>query len=481
MGKNPPKKKKSFIKSVFSFLFLLIMIAIIIGAVMFFVVIVGMSSKQLVLDDIDALIAENPLPAAEHLSFTEEGDMTVILDKGDIWYFLNEQLGPDWKDSITDKADQYGMRFSGCGISVNENGLLIDMEFFRGFIRIAISFFCDVDLNDNEITITPEKFRILSMDFPIEALEKAIAVETGSKWSYRPELTFISGIDAMTLKTDTVAFTGKMTTDYVESVQIDEEKMLVMGVAQESTRYIVSAINNFDESPVVCFGSFLNELTADPGAFSEFINEYFTLTEDDSLKLNDKNYGIFKRWIPEYKTEGYTSEKKNLEEEYSRSEEHIRRAIDRIVTEFLERKFKVTGWQLFYDGKTFNTEEFFDIAYDLYVQSFDIANMKICFYADDRGCSMEYPNLSELIDSTNSISNSEVNPDWPFAPGMLIRGKDWEPYAVIGIGQGEYRIVRVDEELFEELMGEPKVPVIDQRTVIKTREITKDSKTKKNP
>lgn len=464
MGKVKEEKKMSVVGTIFHWLFMLVLIMIILTCFVFFAVMIGMSGKKLTLDDISAVCESKPAPSSEHLAFTADGDMTLSLDKTDIWYFLNQELDPDWQDNISRIGEKADARFSGCGISITEEGIIVDAEFYRSIIRIAFSIICDVKLEGSTICVTPSQIRVLSFDFPAEPVIKLINNGEQYTFRYTPEFTFLKRIDSFELEDGKISFTGPLDTSFIYSCAGDEQTLLTMGFALEEGRYIAPAVASYSGDPAVCFGDFMDELVADSSVFTELLEQFFTVSRRDVIGLAEKNHGLAFRWYPEFTPNGYEKKFAALQESISRAEEHMMRATEKLAAEYTEKKLTVYGWQLFYEKEAFSPKHFFGISYDLYIQTMDLANMKFCFYLADGFNPGPLPKLSENVDDTGSLTDANADMELVYAPGMLLKGKDSCSYALVyAANEKGFEIVPLDYELYHRLMGDNKTAVIDLR------------------
>ena len=463
MGKAT-EKKMSVAGTIIHWIFMLILILVIVACFAFFAVMIGMSGKKLTIDDIKALAASKPAPSSEHLSFSKDGDMTLTLDKSDIWYFLDRELDPDWQENISRIAGKADARFSGCGLNITDDGIVVDAEFYRGIIRIAFSVICDVRLEGSSICVTPSKIRVLSFDFPAESFISL--VNNGEQYTFRytPEYTFLKRIDSFELGDDKISFTGPVDTSFIHSCAADEETLLTMGFALEDGKYIAPAVASYSGDACVCFADFMDALVSDSSVFTELLEQFFTVSRGDVIGLEAKNHGLVCRWYPEFKPEGYVSKYSALQESISRAEEHMSRATEKLAAEYAEKKLTVYGWQLFHEKQAFTPKHFFGISYDLYIQTMDLDNMKFCFYQADGFNPGELPKLGENVDDTASLSDTAAEMDLVYAPGMLLKGKDGCTYALVYSGNEKgFELVPVDRDLFHTLMGDNKIAVLDLR------------------
>ena len=73
--------------------------------------------------------------------------------------------------------------------------------------------------------------------------------------------------------------------------------------------------------------------------------------------------------------------------------------------------------------------------------------------------------ISKIIDSKKSLSTTDIEAEFGYAPGILLRGADNYPYVLAFTGGEDYEAIVLDEAYFHELMETEAFPVVDIRPV----------------
>ena len=461
---------KSFGHTFFTVLGLIILAIIITSFILFFVCRAKMANAELHLDDILSYAQSEPDGRTQHLSFSPDAKMTITLDKSDIWFFLYRYYGEKWLDDTNETLSTLNLKLTGLGMDIDEDGIIFDVEMYHKKTRLAFSVSCKASCADDVITVRPTDLIVLGhrvslARFTSTKLAKLLRItKQNMAFTYTPELTFIKGINTISLGNGTLSLTGEMATDYLEQNVISSLRIMIMRFAQKECCYIAPVLENYCDDPLVCYSSLLPYLQADPSVFTIFLDQYFSLKSPKFFELEKKNEGIIYRWFPEFK-EDYTEASFGVRESYELSYKVLKSAADYTSSAFTVRNISITKGKLKYKKSAFSFDSFYGGNYGMYCSIMDLENSRPCLYIRSTVGYGSYPPVSKIIDSKKSLSTTDIEAEFGYAPGILLRGADNYPYVLAFTGGEDYEAIVLDEAYFHELMETEAFPVVDIRPV----------------
>lgn len=453
------RKKKSFFGRVFGFLGILILLLIIAAVLCFFILIVGMSKKNVSIDDIYACVNSRPADLEEHLSFSPDGTMTVTLDKTDLWCFLDEELGENWQNDLKSAAERYGCTYTGCGLTLTDRETAVNFEFYRSFIRIVFSVICDVDLADGEITVTPQQLKLLEIPIPLKPIIKLVTGEEEFVWSYRPKLSLMKSMESVASAENALVISGPLDPELFAMTHADPEELKVLGFSRNSAVNTAKAILQYADSEEAFEQSILKEYSGTTDVLADMIVRSMAMNYANISVAAGKNNGLITRWFPGFPTDDGKAVRNEIDGEYERVCEHLGRLAEKISSEYVQKNFTIKKGALLYNKAPYNAKEFLGISYDLLIQSFNVEGLQLCLCSNS-GLSYEYyPTLKEITDSADSLPEGTVLTDVYF-PGALLSGSDDREYLLLCKGGSAYNLIPLSEEAFEQAL-ETSVPMLD--------------------
>ena len=460
---------RSFGSVFFSVLGLILLALILTAVVLFFVCRAKMADAELHLDDIAAFAHSEPDRRTQHLSFSPDARMTVTFDKSDLWYFLYRYYeGEKWLEDTNNTLSELHLALTGLGMEISEDGIIFDVEMVHRNTRLAFRVACKVSFADGVITVRPNDLIVLGHKislsrFTSTKLAKLLHItKQNIAFTYDPELTFLKQIETISLGDGTLSLTGEMATEYLEQNVISALRIMVMRFSQRDCCYAAPVLADYCDDPRICFATLLPLLQDDPGIFTEFLDQFFTLKTPKFLELESKNEGILYRWFPQYR-EDYTQISFEVREEYEVSCK-ILKSIALYSSEAFSAKktFSVLNGALTYKKAPFAFDSFYGYNFGTYRSIIDFENARPCLYIRSTVGYGSYPPVSRLIDSEVSLS-APVVPDLGYAPGILVRGADGFPYVLAFTGGEEFEAMVLEEEYFRQLMDCEVFPVADIR------------------
>ncbi len=462
------KKKKSFghvLFSVIGWLFLVVILAL---AAALFLIRDKLAKEPLVLDDIRTCAETASTGSANHLSFDADANMTLAFDKNDLWYFLLHYYGEDWIEEKNESLSAIHLRLTGLGLELTEeNGIVLDVEaeFFRS--RLAFRVPCRMTFSDGTLTVRPVDVVILGHSISVNRLASSRLAgilqirKEDLLFTYTPELTFLESIDSVHIGNGTASFKGKLASAWLEQNVISSSRITVMRLMQEDCRYIGPVLDRYLSDPAGCYEPLLPVLQAEPGIFTEFLSEYYTLIPSASRGLAEKNEGMLWRWYPDFQDD-FTSDSFQVREDYELCFKILKSISSRASTLLSGRSLTVRKGQLLYKNNPVSLESVFSEYYGTYSAYFDLENSRLCFYLRFPYGYPAYSPLSKLIDEEASVS-SPPEKGISYAPSLLLRGADGFPYLLAFTGKDDYEIREIDEALYFALHSSEAVPVADLR------------------
>ena len=462
------KKKKSFghvLFSVIGWLLLAIVLALVAAV---FLIRDRLAKEPLVLDDIHACAETASTGSAAHLSFDADANMTVIFDKNDLWYFLLHYYGENWMEEKNESLSAVHLRLTGLGLELSEqDGIVLNVEasFYKS--RLAFRVPCRMTFADGTLTVRPVDVVILGHAISVNRLvssrlARLLQIKKEDLFfTYTPELTYLESIDRVHIGDGTISLTGKLSTAWLEQSVISSSRIAVMRLMQESCRYIGPVLDLYTSDPSGCYDPLLPVVQAEPGIFTRFLSEYYTLIPSASRGLAEKNEGMLWRWYPEFQSD-FTADSFQVREDYEICFKILKSISSKVSSIFSGKSVTVRKGQLLYKNNPFSLESVFAENYRMYSAYFDLENSRVCFYLRFLYGYPAYTALSKLIDGEDSVS-SPPEKGMSYAPALLLRGSDGFPYLLAFTGNDEFEIREIDEELYFSLHTTELVPVADLR------------------
>ena len=462
------KKQKSFGHVLFSVIGWILLAAVVAAAAGFFLLRDRLAKEELVLDDIRACAETQSTGSARHLSFSADADMTLILDKNDLWYFLLHHYGENWLEEKNESLSAAHIQLSRFGLELTEkDGFVLNVEASVFRSRVAFHVPCRITFADGTLSVRPVEVVILGHAISVNRLTSTrlarllnITKEDLS-FTYTPELTFLQNIDSVHVADGALHLTGKLTTDWLEQNVISESRIAVMRLMQDSCRYVGPVLDRYSADPLECFSTLLPCLETDPAVFTEFLHEFFSLKPPTSLALDEKNEGIVFRWYPDFKTD-FRSDSFTVRDDYEVCFKILKSMSSKVSAPFAKKSITVRKGQLLYKNNPFSLDALFSDNIGMYSAYFALEDGRFCFYLRFPYGYPDYPPLTKLIDSAESLS-SPPEKGMSYAPAFLLRGADGFPYLLAFTGQDNYEITEIDELLYQELILSEAVPVADLR------------------
>jgi hypothetical protein len=234
-----------------------------------------------------------------------------------------------------------------------------------------------------------------------------------------------------------------------------------MRLMQEDCRYIGPVLDRYLSDPAGCYEPLLPVLQAEPGIFTEFLSEYYTLIPSASRGHAEINEGMLVCWVPDF-LDDFTSDVFQVREDYELCFKILKSISSRASTLLSGRSLTVRKGQLLYKNNPVSLESVFSEYYGTYSAYFDLENSRLCFYLRFPYGYPAYSPLSKLIDEEASVS-SPPEKGISYAPSLLLRGADGFPYLLAFTGKDDYEIREIDEALYFALHSSEAVPVADLR------------------
>ena len=462
-------KNRSFGSVFFSVLGMILLALIITAVVLFLVVRAKMADAELRLDDVVGYAHLAPDSRTQHLSFSPDAKMTLTFDKSDLWYFLYRYYdGEEWLGKTNETLSRQHLELTGLGMDISEDGIIFDVEMYHRNTRLAFSVLCKVSCAEGVITVRPSDLIVLGHKislsrFTSTKLAKALNItKQNMALTYTPELTFIREIETISLGDGTFSLTGEMSTEFLEQNVISSQRIMIMRFTQKECCYAGPVIDDYCDDPMVCYATLLPLLQDDPGLYTEFLDQFFTLKTPRFLELDSKNEGIVYRWFPQFK-EDYTQVSFDVRERYELSFKILKSIAQYSSDAFAAKKtFAIANGELTYKKAPFAFDSFYGGNYWTYCAIIDLENARPCLYIRSTVGYGSYLPVSKLIDSEGSLS-APVVPDLGYAPGILVRGADGFPYVLAFTGGDEFEAMVLNEEYFQQLMSCESFPVADIR------------------
>ena len=275
-------------------------------------------SMYIAVDDAEKLSAQKPLDSAEKLSFSKvDESMTILVDKRDIYWYLDERYEEDIFTEIESALEDFGLTLNGSGIHFEDGKLYLDMIVGYKKMEINVSAPCTVKFEDDCLCIKPETIKIFGKEFSIDKLQLDNE-ELEIKEKITPVL--IEKIDDVSVCDEGIKLTGTMSVRYMGMARDgftpeQDNKM----VDDERCSYAAKILSKYAEDPDAGKKMYMEYLENDPGLFPVIYQQLLSMIGSEGFAnyhVTGENFGYIYRIIPEFDMQRYFDNYNELAADY---------------------------------------------------------------------------------------------------------------------------------------------------------------------
>ena len=434
------KKKAGFFRILFGTIGALVFLVVLTAAGLGYYVFRNMKNDPITVATLKEYAKEPADTSFSHISFTGEGWMTQTFCDSDVRFFLSKYMDDqkiDPNDYIADTGVD-GLELEGITAGIVPDQLEIGAVGAYKGIRLVARVYLDLTYSEGEIRAVPEKIKIAGVPVPVSLIDRYFNTDIQSmSFEYRPDEVFLSSIESMEVNEGRLSFSGPMNTYIIDDVPINRTRIMLMRLGQRNVKHAGAAIGTKGTDPAVRYGYVLGELTEDPEQFKEFLGEAFSVTSAArtvSLGIGYKNYGMAKRWYPEFDANDFTAPREETYDTYYVLFRYMLTISEKISSAYSSGRLRAGSDGFYYNGSPFSFKDFFGSNYKLYDSFFGLENARMCKFRKSAGGQVY--------------------------PAILLRGVDDYGYVLAVYSSGQYDAFVMKEDAFTGLMESSSVPEV---------------------
>lgn len=415
-------KKKSPGRTLLIVLLVIVLLLAGIAAAIFFSVKSKLDKEVMHLDNVPAILAEEPASFAERAVFNEDGRVTFRVYKNDVWWILSRMYGADLEEALAQQLSQSGIAYKGMGLNFDGDGAVVDLEAQWSSIRLPLHIYLDLTCEDGQIAVRPERVEIGGKEFGVKELAGRFGYDADAlALVYVPESSLLKEIEKIEIGENTISFIGPLETASVGKIKISEERNAVMGLSQEAYADISSVLFDYDPDPALCYASTLPAWSADAASYIDFLEQLYPFLTEAQIRNHvdtEANYGFAERWYQKPDPSVYKQKGDAIYDEYYVNYRFIHSILDELDAAYRAKRVRV--------GTDFDAEKLYGDQYAYYDDAVPLGEAVLC----------------------------GVDAEHASGCGLLVRGKDKRPYLLYSSMAGDariYNVIPLDEAEAEEL------------------------------
>ena len=313
------------------------------------------------LDDPKAMAASVPMAAEERFRVSAaDGTVQVRLDRADIWSMILAHAGNDFLDSINWELSDYGLKLSGCGIHMDENGLWLDLELFYQDIRLVAKVPCALEITGQHISLAPAAVKLGVVPLPVESLLSKVQLD------YELTLPLLAEVTQVEFVQDAILVTGIMEQDIRNLVPLDK-KLYQTGVFSEAYQPLVDALLNEEG-----YAALMTHLEQNSGSVEALYRELFVLADPEVAEAYlESRHGMTSRFFPGIDFSAIEAARRDLNEQLTPMTRSLEQFFNTLVSDYNDKKFRLSEGEFLKKNKPFQAETYGGKKYDALFQVLD--------------------------------------------------------------------------------------------------------------
>ena len=467
------KKKPSFFRILFRFILILLVLALLAAAGFAYWLYSRMKSTAVTLDDIPGYLSAQPMDPDERFSAVGSGDLTVALDKSDLWWLIDRLFGMGWEQEAVAALEPYQIEYDGVGLRLEDGSARIDAQAHWKSVVLRASIPLAVSCVDGELRAVPTGVEVGGVPVPEVLLRRFLPVDLSEfAVSYKPETVLMERVETAVPVENGVLLSGPLSPEIFSGLpSYSRFRTLRFQLFMDGYGDALTAQEAYQEEPAQVWAAVASRIGAEPAFLQDFLLHVLALTEEkavDALGLEYKNYGFFARCFPELGT--VSSLREALEPVYAERCELLNAFQDRLEDAYCAKKITVREGQYLYNGEPLTMEALFGedwAAYEALFGGDPVIPCVVAFpgYSDPRA-----PTLSQIADGPESFAEE---PDMSRrAPlGALVMGRNGSPFLLLRsvsnslvagwvVETTNYVVLPVKAETYAAALNAAVVPVV---------------------
>lgn len=310
-------------KTLLKVLGIILLIVIILAAATLAILYFTNKNMNPVIDDIPALLAEEPMKPDQRLSFSEKDEtMSIILNKSDIYWFITQKYGNDVFKKFEEEAKASQIDVKGYGLNIKPDGIAIDLtggiDGVDIFLNLSIP--CKLDFDGKTFSLIPTGIVAFGKEIP-SASEYGIDGTTPLfEIPYTPSL--LEGIDKVELVDNGIKVTGLMSVRFCGMARAGFEVKELENMTEDercsyAAKILLEYANDVDKGKKL----WMNILEKDPGLYPTVFRQILSMIKKTAWAnyyIEQDNYGFIYRVFPEYNVNSFMEVSEQLHAEYAK-------------------------------------------------------------------------------------------------------------------------------------------------------------------
>lgn len=307
---------KKIIKALFIILLVILLLAAAFVGYLYF----ANSGMDFEGDDAEEIIKNGRMDLGKKLSFSADDEtMSIIADKGDIYWFLQQEYGKNLFGGLEEEFESYGAELEEYRLDFGDGkaGICMKVEYLDRDINLFIP--CSVELDGNRISMTPEKIKLFGITMDISKFTGGEEIE-GIDAELTPVL--LESFDKAEVTADGIKLTGPMSARFVGMARngFTPEELETM-LEDGRCSYAAKILFEYSKNPDSGKKMWMDYLENDPALFEIIYPQMLSMIGSEhfgNYYIKDTNHGYIFRIIPDFDTQVYFDNYDVLAAEYKK-------------------------------------------------------------------------------------------------------------------------------------------------------------------
>ena len=450
------KKKGSAGKTILTVLLVLILTVIAFAAY----VVIRMASVSIETDDVNAILANEPMDIDERFGTDDEDDLLIRLNKDDLYYFLSKEYGADFlSSSIEEIAKSTGFKIDSYSLEIKNGEPLITITTKYSFLKLAASAVMEPEAVDGiRVLFKASKIKVAGMSIPVSWTKGLEDV----KFDFKVDSYLMGNIKEVKGDGDCICLVGDLGDDVLK--EVDPTAAFPMDYIRylKDYREILDAGNIFADDKKEADHIFM-EGVRELG-FKKVIEDYFLSALPRSSKTMMRNTVLSDRFLSEYKDTDFVALHQPTTQFVEDGRKNIDRLTDQVFRYFNLKRISIKDGKFYFGDKEFEYEDIvFEGWEDYYAALIKPETFRLVLIEGKDAFKGNVGAIAGHIDSTDSIAE-EVDPNGLYTLGYVVETAGglktvcYNGYTTTRVNF-DLKVVDLTEEEYEALTSGNKVHV----------------------
>ena len=406
------EKRRSAGKTILTVLLVILLTVVAFAAY----VVIRMAATSIETDDVNAILANEPLPVDERFGTDDEDDLLIRLNRDDLYYFLSNEYGADFlSSSIEEIAKSTGFRIDSYKLEIKGGEPMITVTAKYSFLKLAASTVMKPEAVDgNRIVFKASKIKVAGMSIPISWTKGLEDV----KFDFMVDSFLMNNIKDVKGDGDCICLVGDLSDEVLKEVDPTVAFPKDYTYYLKDYREVLDAGNSFAADKKEANHIFM-EGVRELG-FKKVIEDYFLTALPRSSKAMMRNTVLCDRLLSEYKDTDFVALHQPTTQFVEDGRKNIDRLTDQVFRYFNLKRISIKDGRFYYGDKEFEYEDIvFEGWEDYYAQLIKPETFRLVLIEGKDAFKGNVGTISNHIDSTDSIAE-EVDPNGMYTLGYVV-------------------------------------------------------------